>query len=384
MAEHLMAAEGQTGESWIIPRPTTILMDLPVAHRWEVTRRHPYYLRFWQLAHQHHQHPSQDPDLKSQQATAALILQAIGIIDDPPHPGASAESLGAGQLSQGWVSGAVAPITFRGLAGMLLVGLPADARLELGQFLLASAAPTEDPTSQVYYFLSQLQRLQHPALDAFPNGPVIGVNVTAPQRVVVQAVEQLVREWKEQRDIPERRRRDDKLEEYLNVWDLREGWVADHYDGNVEQTLRQIAQQLRIPLSTIANRYRSAFRLIVGREYSPELWARLLGTLKAYEWLEPDELPRRTLHRPWRNRQQYRPVTEAALQAPDEGQGATGILNTIGITNTEIGYMDLVLDIRALITQGRSDAEICAALELKSPQAEGLIDHLRQRQQDLL
>jgi hypothetical protein len=93
---------------------------------------------------------------------------------------------------------------------------------------------------------------------------VVGINLNAPQRVITAAVEQLVRQWKDKRGIGERCRRDDKLEEYLAVWDLREGWAGRQYDGSRERTLRQIAGQLGIPLSTAANRYRAAFRLIVG------------------------------------------------------------------------------------------------------------------------
>ena len=79
----------------------------------------------------------------------------------------------------------------------------------------------------------------------------------------------------------------------------------------------------------MANRYRSAFRLIVGRDYSPALWARVLGFLKVYEWLDPQELPRRTLRRPWQDRQP-RAVNESALQAPGAGQGQPACLTAPG------------------------------------------------------
>jgi hypothetical protein len=68
--------------------------------------------------------------------------------------------------------------------------------------------------------------------------------------------------------------------------------LGAQYDGSQEHTLRQIAQERGIPLSTAANRYRSAFRLIVGRDYSPDLRARLIGFLKLSEWGEPVALPK--------------------------------------------------------------------------------------------
>src|SRR6202040_1897099 len=112
---------------------------------------------------------------------------------------------------------------------------------------------------------------------------------------------------------PEKRRRDDKLDEFLAVWDLREGWAGDHYDGSQEQTLRQISRHRAIPLSTVENRYRSAFRLIVGRDYSPPLWVRVLGLLKLTEWVDPEALPKLAARRPWRQRQP-RPIPETVLQ----------------------------------------------------------------------
>jgi hypothetical protein len=195
-------------------------------------------------------------------------------------------------------------------------------------------------------------------------------------------MEQFVRRWKDEAGISERRRRDDKLDDYLTVWDLREGWVEGRYDSSREQTLHQIAQQQRVPLSTVANRYRSAFRLIVGREYSPALWARVLGFLKVSELLDPEELPQRTLRRPWHDRRP-RLVPEAALRAPEEVEGSSSLVNTSGVSANEIAYVDLILDIQDLIAKGRSNENIVAELELTSPFSGDIIDFLRERRRDL-
>jgi hypothetical protein len=370
-------------EPWFIPRPPILLMDLPFKLRWEVTRRHPYYLRCWHLAHQHHQQPATDPQQRALEEAAVLVLRAIGVSDDPPPPAASAESLGVGSLSRGWESGAVAPVTFRGLAGMLLADLPPEARLELGHFLTASAAPAEGPSSQRHQFLAELHRLRHAAFDASPNRPVVSINVNAPQRVVVQAVEELVRRWKEESRAPERRRRDDKFQDYLAVWDLREGWVSDHYDSLQERTLRQIAQQLKASTSTVANRYRSAFRMIIGCEYTPERWARVLGFLKVAEWLGPEELPRRALLRPWRT-PRPRPVPESVLQPPHHDGGSGPLLDVAGASQDEIAYVDLVLDIKTLLALGKDNAAIRQQLELPPSFPDDVLDLLRERHQDLL
>jgi len=355
-------------------------MELPVAVRWEVTRRHPYYLRFWELGRRHYHSPSSDPEQQSLEESAVLILRAIGISGDPPPPNATGAALGTTSLSQGWESGAVAPVSFRGLVGVLLTELPPEARAIVGQLLTESAGMSDPTPAARYHTLSQLR---HPALDCMPNRPIVGVNVQAPQRVILEAVEHLVRHWKQQEEIPEKRRRDDKLDEYLAVWDLREGWAVDHYDGSQEQTLRQIARQHNLPLSTVANRYRSAFRLIVGRDYSPPLWARVLGFLKLSVWVDPAALPKLAGRRPWRPRQP-RLVPETVLQSAGHGEAAEPLLNTIGIAPTELGLVDLALDMQHLLALGRSNAEIALALELTGPEAAELIESYRQRYDDSL
>jgi hypothetical protein len=100
-------------------------------------------------------------------------------------------------------------------------------------------------------------------------------------------------------------------------------------------------------------------------------------------WLDPQQLPRRTLRRPWRD-PQPRAAPESVLEAPGAGRGATGPLNRAGVTDAEVDHVDLVLDIQELLAKGRSNAEILDALELTSPRAEEAIEYLRQRHQDQL
>jgi hypothetical protein len=374
--DEVQAPEG--GESWFVLRPAALLMGLPYAMRWEVTRRHPYYLRFWQQARNYYERPADESGLASPERGAALVLQGIGASGPPPPPAATAESLGAGTLSQDWESGAVAPLTFRGLIGLLTADLPPDLLAQAGRFLTDCATAAGGDPEQKHAFLTQLCELKHPALDACPSRPVVGVNINAAQSVIAEAMERLVKGWKEQKNIPEQRRRDDKLEDYLAVWDLREGWAADHYDCERERSLREIAKTLHISLSTAANRYRSAFRVIVGREYSPALWARVIAGFKLSMLLDPEELPRRTLSRPWRDKQS-RPVPESVLQPRHDGEKCVGLLNLAGVDSGEIAYVDLVLDVQTLIDQGRSNEEIVATLEMESSDAATVIEYLRQR-----
>jgi hypothetical protein len=146
--------------------------------------------------------------------------------------------------------------------------------------------------------------------------------------------------------------------------------------------LSQIAAQQGIPLSTVANRYRSAFRLIMGQDYTPDLWVRLMGPVKLHRWLTADKLPQRTLLRPWRGRQP-RLVPAAALQQPGDPTPTNPVINATDISADEIGSAELVWDIQALLARGCSDATILAELEL-SGAAQELIRYLRERQQDTL
>ncbi len=366
----------------VVPRPPSILMELSYEFRWEVTRRHPYYLRYWQLAQQYYQQPSTDLAQKGWQKAAVLILQAIGVSGLPPSPSASAASLCVSSLAAGWESGAVAPVTLRGLAGLLLMSAPPDLCAGLSEVFLACGSPSDDLPQQRWEILQLLRELRHPALDHVPSSPVVGINAGAPQRVIVKAVESLVRGWKEQRGIPERRRREDKVSKYLAIWDQREGWLQDHYDGGQEKTLRRVAQQARISLATAANRYRSAFRLIVGHEYSPSLWAHIMGLFKVSEWLDPSALPKRTLHRPWRQKQ--RPlILESVLQASGQGRRATGLLNA-AYTTDDLAFTDLLLDVQELLQDNLSNAEIASRLGVSHEAVDALIELLRERNLDTL
>ena len=46
--------------SYFLIRPTEVVRQLTVEFRWEFTRRHPYYLQFWQPAREFREQPSTD------------------------------------------------------------------------------------------------------------------------------------------------------------------------------------------------------------------------------------------------------------------------------------------------------------------------------------
>jgi len=248
---------------------------------------------------------------------------------------------------------------------------------------IASSQADGDETERISNFLLELQRLQHPALNAFPEGPMIGINLHAPISSVLTATEDLVKQWKVAKDIPDQRRRDDKLEEYLAVWDLREGWSGDHYDVRHERSYLEIGQQLHISTSTAHNRYRSAFKFIVGHDFTSALWSQVIGFLKILDWPGPSELPRRSLRRRWRD-----PVPnlapEAALQPSLDGENFEPLLNATAISRSDIDDVTFAKDLLDLIAKGWPNERIIDELDMRSPEANELIDYLRNRQADPL
>src|SRR5262245_490434 len=124
-------------ESFLVFRSTDVLMELPLEFQWEVTRRHPYYLRFWELAHRHYQNAHNGADPREE--AAVMILRGIGVATDPVSPDSELDELETGPVSKAWKNGAVAPAMFRTLVSVLFLGLPADGRRQVGQFLLESS-----------------------------------------------------------------------------------------------------------------------------------------------------------------------------------------------------------------------------------------------------
>ncbi len=347
--------------SHLLFRSVDAFLELPVEYRWEFTRRHPYYLLCWRAARAFRESPSNDEAERFCQQAASLVLNAINVAPNvpPPDPRDEIAALGYGSIAGGWVGGAVAPAMLRTLAHMLLLALPKSQRSQLGRLLNESAEFEVTDRERMSAIHERLSKLPGEAWNSFPEAPIVSINLQSPQRAVTEAIETLVRQWKDERGIAETRRRDDKLKEYLEVWDLREGWHGGEYHGDRELKLQEIAAQLQVgSINTIVNRYRSAFRHLTGHEYRPELWIRLFGGLKL---ATADQLSRLAMRRPWRSRN-LRPVAESVLlpgrREPDDQQFLAGV----GITGSDLSVIELQLDIQSLLERGYSDEQICSEL----------------------
>ena len=289
-------------------------------------------------------------------------LYAIGVSGDPPDPTVEFGGLGSDQLSAGWLSGAVQPISLRGLAALLIPHLPRETVGWVGAAIIEACEEDKDgdPPHKAMAML-KLLTLNAKGLDSHVDEPIVSINPAASGREIERGLELLLPAWKAERSLPMRRDRSEKYTEYLQVWDLREGWVEGAYDRTREQTLREIAEQIHESISTVSNRYRSAFELIVGHEYSPELWFRIFGILK-FSTLAQEGLARVSRRRPLRSR--TRRETPEARLGGSSGDAPVEPVTTVPDASDHAGLPLLLSDIRRLIGRGWDDAEIAQELGL--------------------
>lgn len=344
----------------IIARPPFQLRSLPIPMRWEVTRRNAHYYVWWKLARAEHRKENiACPEDAPLRLAAVAVLGMIGVSGEPPDPATAFSALGAEDVEAGWLSGAVHPVTMRGLAAILLAALPKETAGHLGTlFLEAACDDVENRPPRMIELTQRLTTETWPGLDDYPNEPFVSINPAASERKIGEAVDQLLKKWKKERDLDERRERTDKYEEYLQVWDLREGWRDGVYDRGAENTLIEIAQVTKRPISTLSNQYCRAFELIIGQPYSRELWSQLFGPIKLADIFGAG---RARTRRPTAS-PTPRPVPESVVSKPAE-TSTTTVVTTVE-SSDDAGYHQLLSDITTMMDLGRTDAQICAELDL--------------------
>lgn len=159
----------------------------------------------------------------------------------------------------------------------------------------------------------------------------------------------------------ERRERADKYEEYLQVWDLREGWNNGVYERGQEKTFAEIAELTKRSISTLSNQYCRAFELIVGVPYTRELWLQLYGPIKLTDVLGAGMAQTRlptTSPAP-------RDVPESVVSAADQESGTSTVIEAAE-SRDDAAYSRLLDDIMSMIDRGRTDAEIAEELDVDS------------------
>ena len=363
-----------------IGRPIGALMRLPLSHRWEFTRRHSLYLNYWEAAKQHRHRPSDDLVAFREGEKAILMLTLIGVSGEPVSPSSSAEELTDDDLGQVWEGGAIAPLTFRGLISLLITAVPPEDRRGVADLIMESARNSELGIHP-YYLLQQFNQINNPLLDKLVPAPLLSINLHAPQRAIREAVEAFVQKKKIEQGIPETRRRDESLDDYLRVWDLREGWTGSGYDPTGELTFRRIAQQLCESLATIRSRYRRAFELVTGRDYSAALWLTLFGIDRVRAFgLNVNDLPLRYRSvGTFAGRKSPTPESQILIATDDR---VTGLIGGKSLSGGSIETALLLDDIGDMIRKGQTNEEIILATGLSTVDADDLIDWIRGRIDD--
>jgi hypothetical protein len=150
---------------------------------------------------------------------------------------------------------------------------------------------------------------------------------------------------------------------------------------SLELTYRKIARRLRRPIRTVANHYMAMFQLIVGQPYLPETWLKVFGPLKLSKVLNPVAKPRVSTRRPLKSKSR-RPVPETTLGRKEKGSGPVTILESAVSRSVDPRLLNLLIDFRALASQGLTDGEIEAKLELNPATAPRVRDYLRERMEE--
>jgi hypothetical protein len=365
-------------QSDVIHRPREQLLDYPLDVRWEVTRRHPYYLAFWHQALLYRQNRLGDHRVEGMLGYAAsLMLGSIGVSGEPVSPETPFRALIEGCNDPEFLCGSVQPISFRAVVAMLINGLPPAERAAVGALLTTGdddeyLVPGDDDerTKEKQRALASLGRLISPVLDSYPDIPLFYVHVGASQRAITRDVEHQTRRWKRRRGLGSSKVHTSNSSKYLQVWDLREGWNGGGYDCSKELTFIDVGRRLKIgAASSVANRYRSAFEMITGHAFRPDLWWRLFGPLKfSAFWGDPIQ----TLSAPIRHRLQSpirRPIPEARVSPTAHSPHLSGTVESVSAIGDGAEQRDLLIDLRDLIGRGLDDQEIARRLEIKDPLA---------------
>ena len=362
---------GENADEGLFFRPPGQLHDLPVDMRWEVTRRHPYYLTFWEDAASYHRSEHGIPEPVLPGYIAFILLGGIGVTGVPMPPSTPFEKLA--DSDPAFLSGSVQPVTHRALVARLLTGLPRADRIAIAELLATEADPGDAmpddyrETHRRELALHKLGLMASPALNSCPDVPLFYVHLGASQRSIERDMTDQARRWKERSGAGSSKVHTTNLGNYLQVWDRREGWAGGAYDRAWNRTLGDIAQELGVPTSTVANRYRSAFAMITGQPFAPELWWRLFGPLKYSEVFgDTAAIFSGPLRRRMRSPSRV-PLPETRVSPKRNTSRAGGLVESLSTFRDDIAYQDMLMDMQDFIARGLTDEEISRMLDLADP-----------------
>ena len=373
-------AEQVSFPSRVYARTTPEIHLLPPVYNWEFTRRHPYYLQYQPLAAFYFTYTGSElqafwrSDLWDKADKAAAIIRRLGWVGPYMDSSHDARKLPFLRHKQPPFSNPNAhPASYDYLAARLLLDLPKETRRQVGRILAGEGWETEGPPiiDELATGLAALQRIPDPIV-SHHLADLLVISPEASEKGVMDAVRQMLPHLKSQPENAGKRRLSEaQLDEYLQVWDLREGWVNGRYDWSCTKRYREIALEINTPEGTVKNRYRAAFRYITGQDYTPELFTALFGPLACHQskWAG------------WRRSRQPRAetgspkmVTNNAGERAREGRDS-GILDQQPAGSYDPkDLIDLKTDILELTRRGRSVEQVAAELQIPAEFVPELID----------
>lgn len=345
----------------ILARPAGHLRALPLRYRWEVTRRHPYYLMLWEDASRETS-IEDEPAAMLRQAQLA-ILGAIGVSGPlvPPETSIDAIVTRGDGTTPAWLSGSVQPLSMRGLTGLLLAHLTLESRRRLADLFRFSVEGSEEEGENDIEALLRLQSLDCDELDNFSDQPIVAISPVLTVNTLTSELRVFLDEWRERYGVVEQRVRIDKFDQYLAVWDARERWTGSGYGLGDDHRLSDVARQLGITPGTARNQYRAAFELITGHSYSIAKWLRICGPIK-YPTTMISDIHGAVMRRRLQPRGARPPVPKSMLTPNADQQGLRR--QSPSVENDDIATWELLEDLGVLLRAGRSDSEIAQELEI--------------------
>jgi hypothetical protein len=376
-------AEQARFPSRFYPRNIPEVRLLPPVYNWEFTRRHPYYLQYQPLAALYvafagfgTQAPL-EPGLWAKAEKAAAILRYLGCLGPYMHPSLDTRGLPFLRANHAPFSNPQAqPASYLSLVAKLLIELPATTRRQVGRLLTGDAWETEGgPTGDSLALgLASLLKIDAPVMNR-PVPELLHIFPEASEKGVQDAVRLVLAHQRSQSDAPIMRRLSEaQLDEYLQVWDLREGWLNGHYDWKRAKRFREIAVEINTPEGTVKNRYRAAFRYITGGDYSPDLFTALFGPLACHEskWAGWRRSKQRRV-----DRGAPRTLTNTTGIKGEEGRDPGNLDQPPAGTFDPNDLIDLKADILELAQRGCTPEQIAAELELPAEDVPEIIAFFR-------
>lgn len=357
-----------------IARPRYQLRSLPVNFRWEVTRRHPIYQIHWYEVTSSENVSRELAETSRQIRNVAL--GAIGCISVSIPPETEFEDIDEDEYPA-WMARSVHPISNRGIIGLLIKMLPPELLNQIGGIFSAAGATNSEETASKLHAINELKNLDNEILDQFLDELLVSLSPTASVRQLQEDLPLVLNRFRDDRRLDSQRNRIEDYPNYMRVWDMREGWSEGTYHHEREKTFQQIANELNVPISTISNRYRSAYKLITGHNYSPGHWFELFKMLKFSEY-SPDLISKITLLRLRRSPVQ-RDVPNSALRPTSEKNVQATVFENLAVsTESASDVTDEWIDFETFLNQGLSNEQIAQRIGCDSNKIP-LIAELRER-----